>query len=724
MSCSPLPDSGTSRSLWDPIISPMKIVRDAANIYARLVGPTAELLDSGDHTHLLDIGAIWKLVRSGVWHPCEWENVEENTHAIDSVRDTMAFVVRRLDELEGKSATSTVDDVVLADFAGRRVQSHIRHCSVPELRCILAALQSLSSPWRKLPDELLIEVFSRCIPVNTVFSASEAPLLFTTICSRWHTLCINTPSLWTSVVLTENFLIHEEAHLRVATEFEKYWEGKAPNLGPKGPEFVSMILRRSRTLPLSLSSHSGILLHPDTRNLVYDNFFRLKDLAILIPEPDNWHDAPIPTSDRPLVAPHLENLHIYALRAPGPPLSHLETWASSYMDLIHSSAPTLRQLSLCVVSWPRVNFNHDWHNLTHITWRTSVPEGQLILLFHRAPNLVYASFPQILSGFYDATSSALVRNNHEVMAHLETLVVGVRSMEGVFNAITAPKLKHLVHTGPSSQDKLAMIAFFQRSACPLQTLYLYHAGYDSWIDLLDVLQSVESGVGASTADRKQATRRRGHLKALLVTDGHPDRGLISDLVMDGLTWKPDGGKRTVYPAESNRLAADQSELDAARSEEHNHSRSGDEVLFPGLEYLSFYDIGISCPGKLPELLRSRTAVESSASEPYNSHNEELAQKSASVAKLKVFETWHQDTGLNDVCNADWEAIETLRQEGLVLRTFRSEDNSRSCLSDEQKRLLEKYIREEGLIVRDFLHDTGQFAPIALDEEIQMTCVEP
>ncbi|KAF9449536.1 hypothetical protein P691DRAFT_652860, partial [Macrolepiota fuliginosa MF-IS2] len=60
----------------------------------------------------------------------------------------------------------------------------------------LAALQSLSSPWRKLPPELLIEIFSWCTQPNTVLSTSRAPLLLTQICSRWYDLTTDTPCLW------------------------------------------------------------------------------------------------------------------------------------------------------------------------------------------------------------------------------------------------------------------------------------------------------------------------------------------------------------------------------------------------------------------------------------------------------------------------------------------------------------------------------------------------
>ncbi|KAF5359547.1 hypothetical protein D9756_003406 [Leucocoprinus leucothites] len=709
-----LENPGHSHSAWDPFSFPLNIIRSAATMYSHLVEPAY----SDD---ILDVGAIWKAVRSGVWYPCGWGNADTASGQADDkvitrIQNTMAFVVKRLDEMEGKPATSTVSDIVLADFAGRRARTHIRHCSVPELRCLLAALQSLSSPWRKLPDELLIEVFSWCLPSNTVFSTSTVPLLLTIICSRWHALSINTPSLWTSLILTKNFLIHKEAHLRVATDFEKHWRRHDFSLGSTGSEFMSMILRRSGSLPISFSSHSAILLQDDTRNLFYKNFSRFKDLALLIPGPKSWYSAPIPNVNQPLVAPLLETLHIYALEVHGPPLQGQGSWASPYVDLIHSSAPTLRQLSLCVTSWPRVDFNQNWCKLTHITWRTGIPEGQVITLFHRSPNLVYASFPEILPGYYDSTSNAILGDGHEVMANLETLIVGTRNMEGVFTAITAPKLKHLVHSAPSNEDKQAMIAFLQRSACPLETLYLYYANYDSHMDLLDVLQNVEGGV-RGVSDETQFLKQKGHLKALLITDGHHERRLLSDHLMDRLTWPPSGRRETVDLTKSGIKIVDENDPNAVCSEESHRNGIPDGVLFPGLEYLSLYDIGPSSPGKFSEMLRSRTSLTASSIKCPDSRNE-CSQSSTSVAKLKVFETWHRTTGLNDVSDEDWAEADMLRDEGLVFRLFKANASSGSCMSNEEKVLLRRYVGEEGLVVRDFLHDTGQFAPIALDEEIQ------
>lgn len=658
---------------------------------------------------LLGVGEIWAAVRSGAWYPDGWEDPEVaaqllvDADAADRVRDTATFIVERFD----KSRTTEMEPLgakapKLSDIV--ELNKDILDYSIPELRCILAALQSLSSPWRKLPAELLIEIFSWCIQPNTAFSTSQAPLLLTKICSRWYNVSANTPCLWTSLVLTGNFLIREEADLHAATLFEKTWRGK-PGLGPNTAAFMSLILHRSRALPFSLSSHSGILHAPDTRRLFYEHVSRSKGLALLFPESDDWYSPPPPVNLDPFVAPLLETLDIYALQVRSPPfISQGKNWSAPFMDLIQSCAPKLRRLNFVMYgapAWPNFNSGHTWNKLTHITWRPTIPDTELIKLFHSAPNLVYASFPGILPrlGNYASNSSAeaLRQQSPVVLKNLDTLVVGMLDMTTVFDAITTPNLRHLVHLAPSNEDKRAMIGFFRRSACRLETLYMYHASYHWYTDLLDVWESVEGGGDTGSSGEKRMGKEKGHLKALLVTDAHPDHVLLSDEIMEKLTWRPQQMWR-----DDADLAADGNNPNVTGG----GNDDGDNVLFPGLEYLSFYDVGSTASRKLPMMLRSRTAASPNPTV-------ELRTASTSIAKLKMFETWHQYTGLNDVSYADWEEVERLRDEGLVLRLFQSSDSG-SCMTDAERVLLKQYM-EEGLVVRDYLHDIGQFAPIPLRE---------
>ncbi|KAE9402265.1 hypothetical protein BT96DRAFT_778919, partial [Gymnopus androsaceus JB14] len=60
--------------------------------------------------------------------------------------------------------------------------------------------RALMSPIRRLPTEMLSEIFLRCLPVHyPVGDVSQAPLLLTFISREWRQTAIGTPSLWRSL---------------------------------------------------------------------------------------------------------------------------------------------------------------------------------------------------------------------------------------------------------------------------------------------------------------------------------------------------------------------------------------------------------------------------------------------------------------------------------------------------------------------------------------------
>ncbi|KAJ7211823.1 hypothetical protein B0H12DRAFT_1195034, partial [Mycena haematopus] len=68
------------------------------------------------------------------------------------------------------------------------------------------AHKALVSPIRRLPLDIIQELFVACLPThrNCVMSASEAPVLLGCIvCSSWRTISLSTPRLWASLHVVE-----------------------------------------------------------------------------------------------------------------------------------------------------------------------------------------------------------------------------------------------------------------------------------------------------------------------------------------------------------------------------------------------------------------------------------------------------------------------------------------------------------------------------------------
>ncbi|KAJ7082237.1 hypothetical protein B0H15DRAFT_785874 [Mycena belliarum] len=67
----------------------------------------------------------------------------------------------------------------------------------------LEAHRALLSPIRRIPHEVLCEIFIRCLPKNAYVEASvtQCPLLLTQISSNWRSIALSTPALWASITV-------------------------------------------------------------------------------------------------------------------------------------------------------------------------------------------------------------------------------------------------------------------------------------------------------------------------------------------------------------------------------------------------------------------------------------------------------------------------------------------------------------------------------------------
>ncbi|KAJ6456411.1 hypothetical protein C8R45DRAFT_1082120 [Mycena sanguinolenta] len=110
------------------------------------------------------------------------------------------------------------------------------------------AHKALISPVRRLPLDIIQELFVACLPAhrNCVMSASEAPVLLGRICSAWRTISLSTPRLWSRLHVVEPLPSLTDP---TSTSFE---EKIARRL-----EITQTWLGRSGQCPLSISLQSA-----------------------------------------------------------------------------------------------------------------------------------------------------------------------------------------------------------------------------------------------------------------------------------------------------------------------------------------------------------------------------------------------------------------------------------------------------------------------------------
>ncbi|KAJ7699293.1 hypothetical protein B0H17DRAFT_1049373 [Mycena rosella] len=73
------------------------------------------------------------------------------------------------------------------------------------LSAYVEAHKALISPVRRLPLDIIQEIFVACVPThrNCVMSAREAPVLLGRICSSWRSISLSTPRLWARLHVVE-----------------------------------------------------------------------------------------------------------------------------------------------------------------------------------------------------------------------------------------------------------------------------------------------------------------------------------------------------------------------------------------------------------------------------------------------------------------------------------------------------------------------------------------
>ncbi|KAF8189692.1 hypothetical protein BJ912DRAFT_361273 [Pholiota molesta] len=171
-------------------------------------------------------------------------------------------------------------------------------------------------PFEALPVELVIEIFSYCLPELPRFDIDDAPLLLSRVCKSWKHLVLHTPKLWS------------------AFEIEITGSGKdsTATYDKHVMDTMDRWLKRSKSYPLSIR-----LVHIPVGRVPNQRSSQL--VAALIPQARRWRDVQLilPASDvkdlqksLPIDLPQLQSL---AIRLNG-------TWSSdSALDVSALNIP-------------------------------------------------------------------------------------------------------------------------------------------------------------------------------------------------------------------------------------------------------------------------------------------------------------------------------------------------------------------------------------------------
>ena len=123
-----------------------------------------------------------------------------------------------VDDLSGLIA-SPMEELALTNQNITNLELELRALKSKRKQLRSTALEEyliITSPIRRLPDDILSEIFYQCIHShrNPLMSASEAPVLLTQICSRWRSVALSSPELWARlhIPFCDNYLLCDAAN--------------------------------------------------------------------------------------------------------------------------------------------------------------------------------------------------------------------------------------------------------------------------------------------------------------------------------------------------------------------------------------------------------------------------------------------------------------------------------------------------------------------------------
>ncbi|KAF8143345.1 hypothetical protein K438DRAFT_1876203 [Mycena galopus ATCC 62051] len=121
------------------------------------------------------------------------------------------------------------------------------------LGAYVEAHKALISPVRRLPHDIIEEIFTACLPThrNCVMSATEAPVLLGRICRSWRVISLSTPRLWSRLHIVEPTRPYNSSPYALSPGL---YEAKVT----QRLEVANIWLRRSGTCPLSISVESNL----------------------------------------------------------------------------------------------------------------------------------------------------------------------------------------------------------------------------------------------------------------------------------------------------------------------------------------------------------------------------------------------------------------------------------------------------------------------------------
>jgi len=475
-------------------------------------------------------------------------------------------VVREVTDFRARARQDLADvDAELQRLGNLRDQAQRQRTQIVE---DVDTYSIILSPIRRIPDDILHEIFSHCLPTNRnpVMSTSEAPLIHTQICRSWRSVALSCPRIWARVHipiccdsnLSSAALDEEEFHAQNLFYYETM---------QRRCEHIQNWLSRSATFPISVSvEYPSPGWNPRESQTEWEDKIVKKLFETLSPFASRWKDVEIqlPVDLYPHIealisvesVPSLRNLKISARSRGRPRSGELSDFA-----LVH--APGLE--SIAIHGWDlskQLPSAVNWEALTHFCSEEMFrPKGALDFL-KQCPNLIHLQLRLVGSEDDHQERSSIYLPFLRTLRILDT--ENPVASATLFDSLDTPCLQWLDYQKPEYYRYLPgdvgeiskpLIRFLDRSTNAL-TKVTFDARIVPRSDLVDFLRPLK------------------HLKHLVLGD------------------EPKGPSRSIERSFSYRFAPHHFPLDLLIPEGDVESSNplNSEILLPSLETFESIDI--------------------------------------------------------------------------------------------------------------------------------------
>ncbi|KZP21303.1 hypothetical protein FIBSPDRAFT_1044251 [Athelia psychrophila] len=366
-----------------------------------------------------------------------------------------------LSQIAIPSLKSQLDHIESVDACAKELLEYlglIRQHYRRERRRVLRGLrdhQSIVAPIRRVPDDVLLEIFSAFM-CNGGYSYQPDPITLTSVCSRWRALAHSTPRLWSQITIFMTPL----NHLSMGNLIHHY-----TSLSATRP------LQLSLTPKDDMSSAPAVESQLDADHTVPDVDSDDVFAEALAASATRWRVITVTPSTLEFLFMQGDHLDVPMLETLEIDCNSDESWGNHVYDI---TAPRLRRL-ICLSYEPFIPMELPWDQIEEMDG-FSVPFEDFVTFLGRSPKLLRWRSLCLSHTDFEVPNNSFNTFKHQLIRSIDVEMETREELETLFTHFQFTSLVELRVKGwcriPPIWSQHHFSTFLSNSSCVLQRLAL------------------------------------------------------------------------------------------------------------------------------------------------------------------------------------------------------------------------------------------------------------